>query len=442
MTSSEIIKRARSLADIPNSLYITHDDEKSSLFESYKDIYSKITDSSDDYFIKESILDPVVASKIGDTEWEVEIPSDVYKLRFLDYYDSGRWIAMTKFATANRNKSFSTPQYRWRGSKLWITGQLPSKIRIDYYPPPIVPALPDLSYNYGLSLSAPDKMLVSSPYFTSIANPNNAYDTDYLLYVNNGLQIKVESTVLQTTSTLYTSATAITNLQYYMGSVYFLTGGNLYKATSNLVSTITPTQIIASVDTFNISKNKIYYTSGGQTYSAALDGTNPQVVYAYATTCFNKLDSGDNLYLNAGVIYRNDVSLGISATYLSTDGVYIYYLDSAEVLHKYLSITDDVILATNVQIMSGYSNNFIALITDNWSIKAISSEEDTEFDYPLNEAWELMAYQCAIDFKRKNNGDVTLLQTRLSEVYGRFTDVLVRDAYQPERMAPQTPFSY
>ena len=53
-----------------------------------------------------------------------------------------------------------------------------------------------------------------------------------------------------------------------------------------------------------------------------------------------------------------------------------------------------------------------------------------------------MAYQCAIDFKRKNNGDITLLDKRLLEVFGRFVDVLVRDESQPERMASTIPHFY
>jgi len=48
MKSSEIIARARSLADIANSKFITNSDEENALFEAYKDVYSKITDSSDD----------------------------------------------------------------------------------------------------------------------------------------------------------------------------------------------------------------------------------------------------------------------------------------------------------------------------------------------------------------------------------------------------------
>ena len=438
MTSSQLIKRARSLADIPNSLYITHEDEKNSLFEAYKDIYSKITSSSDDYFLSELIVDSAsLATQINETEWEIDIPN-VYKLRFVSYFD-GKWISMSKFNT--RNKSSAVPCYRWRGAKLWIAGKLPSQIKIDFYPAPKEPQLPDLSYNYGLQLSAPDKLLISSPYFISIANPNNAYNTDYMLYVS-GLQIKVESTVLNTTTMLYISTTDITNLQYHMGSIYFLDGGNLYKASSNLINTINPSQIIANVDNFNISKNKIYYTSAGQTYEASLDGLGASVVYAYPTTCFNKLDSGDNVYLNAGVIYINDQSLAISATYLSTDGIYVYYLDTAGVLHKYLDIENDIIIATNIQIISPISNGFIPTVSDTWSIKAISSEEDTEFDYPLNEAWEMVAYQCAVDFKRKGNGDTNALLARLADIAVRFEKVLIRDECQPERMAPQAPQFY
>ena len=38
MLASDLIKRARSLSDTPNSLFISHSDEINSLWESWKDI--------------------------------------------------------------------------------------------------------------------------------------------------------------------------------------------------------------------------------------------------------------------------------------------------------------------------------------------------------------------------------------------------------------------
>jgi len=73
-------------------------------------------------------------------------------------------------------------------------------------------------------------------------------------------------------------------------------------------------------------------------------------------------------------------------------------------------------------------------------LMAISSLEDTEFIYPVNEANEIMAYQSAIDYKRKQNGDISLLMARLSEIQNRFIGVIKRDEYQPERRAIDVPF--
>jgi hypothetical protein len=136
MLASEIVKRARSLADVPNSQFISYSDELESMWESYKDIYSKITDTSDDYFISQSILDTSTAVQLGINEWEIDMPSDMYKIRFVDFMDNGRWQNMDKFNTQSRNKSYSRPMYRFRGNKLWVIGSsytgLPASIRVDY----------------------------------------------------------------------------------------------------------------------------------------------------------------------------------------------------------------------------------------------------------------------------------------------------------------------
>ena len=65
MLASEIIRRARSLADIANSDYISHEDETESLYESYKDVYSEILNQSDDYYLITVILNTSTSTKLG-----------------------------------------------------------------------------------------------------------------------------------------------------------------------------------------------------------------------------------------------------------------------------------------------------------------------------------------------------------------------------------------
>lgn len=441
MLASDIVKRARSLSDTPNSQFISTDDEQNSLWEAWKDIYSKITDSSDDYFLTEYIFDPsVTAVKLGNNEWECTIPNTVYKIRFVNYMDTlSGWANMDRFNTSNRNNYAATPRYRWRGNKLWIVASsLPSQIRLEYYPAPVRPTVPEPDYYYCLSLAQYDKVNISSPNYFSVQNPNTQEQTDYLVYIYNGTTIKLQSYTLNSTSTLYTS-TGLSNVAYNLGYIYFLKGGDIWRATTDYSSTIVPAAItsVGNITNFTISQNKIYFSDGTNTNYCNLDGTGTTLIYAYTTSGFNVIGS-DYFYIkdSDGFIYKNTTSLAISAVKMSGDGTNYYYLDSASVLHK----NDDVVMATNILYMGTPQNGFISTINDQLEISAISTIDDTDFDYPINEANEIMAYQSAIDYKRKQNGDIAPLSARLAEVWSRFLEVLKRDEGQPERRTREVPF--
>lgn len=444
MTAQEIIKRARSIADVPNSKYITYDDEKNSLFESYKDMYAKITDSSDDYYVDTAIFNTTNAVRVGEWEYELDLTGyEIYKLRFVNYNMSGNWQTMQKFNTASRNTCPSLPQYRWKGTKLWIiAGVLPTQIRIDYYPPPKKPSLPDYSYNYAVSQPQYYRTNVSAPQYFSVLNPNLADQTDYLAYAYNGTALVLESVSQNSSKTIFTAASNITKIQYNAGYIYFLSGGNIYRATTDYSSTLVPVALTSTADItdFSVSQNKIFYSNATESHSSELDGTSDVVLYAFPTVGLCQLDSGSKVYIKAGELYVADVATAIPASMCGTDGVYIYFLQNS-VLHKYVA-NEDYVLKTNVSYIGTPYEGFVSTVDKKYNVQAISTAEDTVFDYPLNAAYELMAYQCAIDFKSKNNGDPTALQTRLVEIAERFIDQLRRDEYLPERMQPAAPQNY
>lgn len=442
MLASDIIKRARSIADVPNSQFISYSDELESMWESYKDIYSKITDTSDDYFISTAILDTGTATQLGINEWIIDLPADIYKIRFIDYMDNGAWINMDKFNTQSRNKSYGRPMYRTRSNKLWIIGSgFPASIRIDYYPPPVKPSLPEADYSYCISYPQYDATKITSPNFFSARNANLSDNTDYLLYVYDTTSIRLESTTFNSVTTLYTN-TGLSNVQYNLGYIYFMKGGDIWRASTNLTSTIVPANLTstANITDYSITGGKLYFSTATETKSANLDGTGVSAaLYGYQTKGISVI--GLDIYfikVSDGLIYKNGESIAILANYLSTDGSYLYYTDSASVLHKYSAI-EDIILRTNVAFSGSAKDNFISIINDKLEIYAISTTDDTDFVYPLNEANEIMAYQCGIDFKRKQNGDVTLLAARLGEIWDRFMDVLRRDEGQPERRVSEFP---
>jgi len=433
MKSSEIIARARSLADIANSKFITNSDEENALFEAYKDVYSKITDSSDDYYIKTAILDLTTATKINDTSFEIDMPSDCYKIRFVDFKNSGDWQNMDRFNTNQRNERPGKPQYRWRGDKLWIiAGSLPDAIRVDYYPPALAPSVPELTRRYLTQLSPSAKLGVTSAWYVY------EYAKDYMLYVSGGITIVAESLAGNSTATLYTG-TAITNVKYYSGYLYFLSGGDLYRGTTDLAATVVPTAILSglSITSFTITNNLVYYTDGASSFSCALDGTGSVTIAAVAEYDYCKCGA-DLVFRNAGgYLVIGGVVSTIAALSVSSNGDAIYYLTAAGDVMR----LTDYGLPTETTELIDYATDleggqaeygFLTCRGPMATLFALSDKVDTDFSYPLNEAPEAMAFQCAIDFRRKQNGDTTQLIARGAEIVDRMMDQLKRDEYQPE----------
>lgn len=461
MFASQIVARARSLADVPNSLYISHDDEVNSLYESYRDVYSKITDSSYDYYIISVIIDTSTSIQLGINEWQVAIPADVYKIRFVNYNNNGRWVSMDHFSDAVRNDPQSTPKYRWRGNSLWIIGSstigLPQQIRLEYYKQPIIPSTPETPIQYASSYIPSNLIKITSPYWFNFYTPNNDVNTDYMVYIYNSNSIVLESNSLSTTTSLYTNPLAtIDMVQYYSGYIYYLTEGDVYRTVTDLLTPFTSgTRITFStaVTTFTVLNNKMYYydTNYKIIKITNVDGTNVQdlVVLDNATTSVSDISpySAKIAYIRNGFLVVDVTRTALAIEHLTAHEGLLYYSDSAYVLHRCTAEAvdatgpnDDYVLAADVLYMGKYSisGNRLPVQKFEYVLQGMSAFEDTDFDYPLNAAYEITAYQSAIDFMRKAKGDTTQLEVRLAKIIARFENELRRDDYRPERRAAET----
>ena len=455
MYASELVKRARSLANIPKAQYIDHEDEVESLYESYKDLYTKFTDAAAyDYFITGPVdLDMTTAVKTGQTEWVVDLPDDVWKLRYVDYNRNGYWNNMPLFNINQRNQVGGEPKYRWLGKQMWINGTLPPQVRIRYYQPPMVPSVPDVSYQYALQYPQYQLPAVDAPQYFSLPDPVNEGDNDYCLYVYGGDTLMLESYSLNTEQTLVVAA-GISQAQYWLGYIYYLQAGDIWRATTNLTSLSTPTKITSSANILNFSitsNNKLFWSSSSNTYIANLDGTSPVVKWAYATSDVCLYTGGYYAYIKtlSNTIYVDTYQVCNAQTYgLTTDTVYLYYLDANGAIHRltldngnnYAQI-GDFQMYSGMQYLGSWWGNRFAVVDNQYNVKAVSTYIDSEFVYPLNEAFEIMAFQSAVDYKRKASGDTTALEARLAQIWARFEDVLRRDQGQPERRIADSQYS-
>lgn len=433
-TASALIERARSLADLANSKFINYDDEVSSLNESYRDIYSWLCNNDDDFFVKEYLATVTGSISNDPTAALVTLPADLYKLRFVDYWNQGNWQRVRKYSTEARDNNPGQPQYRFYGEDLRIIGMqslgAALQLRLVYYPPADVITVPDYAYEYCSSYQPYQKDNISSPTYVAAGN--------YLIYLYSGTTIRSESIDYNTVAapiTLYTG-TGMSNLAYNKGYVYFLQGGEIYRATTNLTATITPAAITSttgSIVTFGIVRGMIYYSTATEIRSCALDGSSDTLVVAATGKDFSWYN-GALAYINAlGYMVLNGVATTIAALNLTSDGASVYYRDAADQVHLYTA-TDDVIMRVDVAYLGTYQASRLPIIDVDGTVQAISSIPDWQFTYPLNDVNEIIAYQCAIDFKRKQNADYSPLVTRMAELQRRFLDVMKRDEGLPQKI--------
>ena len=135
MLISDIIAAARSYTTINGSAFYQPSDELRSVNRSYRDIYEKIVQCDDEYFVKEVTLDPSTFTAIRTGVWETDLPADFYDLRNLCGVMGSTDI---QFPRKDPQDQYQGEGYRFFGTKLrlfYISGY--SAFRLEYYPQPV-----------------------------------------------------------------------------------------------------------------------------------------------------------------------------------------------------------------------------------------------------------------------------------------------------------------
>jgi len=125
---------------------------------------------------------------------------------------------------------------------------------------------------------------------------------------------------------------------------------------------------------------------------------------------------------------------GVTADELTSDGTSLFYRTGYILYKASIDMLTLNVLSYDSGYMGNYKTGYLAYQNEALALFAYSGYEDTDFDYPVNIAYEIMSYQSAIDYKRKMNGDTVSLQGRLAELWQRFAEMVKRDDYKPERI--------
>lgn len=469
---SQLIARAFSLADLVNSKFISYSDRMNSLNEAWKDVYNFLTDRNDDYFMTLTTMNTssaVVGAPLNTNEYLLPLPDDFFKLRFLDYNYSGSWQPMRKFALDKRDDYSTVMSYRFQGENLWVlagpfTTSFPM-IRIGYYPPPPVIYAPDFTQFFTPNTGLADYSLASivdpfyipgqsnSPLPDATSQPTLTVNS--MLYSLPGTGISFVSNNTNTNITVVSSALTLNYPTYHKGYLYWLQAGDIYGAQFDPVNpvAVTGTQLTtgASVTWMAMTDtpNQLAFTANTVLKTFTLSGltsiTGSAVAGAPASATSYNTYAGLNLWLTAaGAITFNGVSLATGVSQMYSDDQYVFYIKDYILYRGTLdatvpaspTMTSEVIGDDVKEIGPLSGDDWLPVIGDDLSLKLVSSVPDYVIIYPNNLVPEMIAYQMAMDFKRKQESKdgLVLLQERYQALEGRFSEVAMRDDYKPERI--------
>lgn len=135
MLISDIISAARAYTTINGASFYQPSDELRSVNRAYRDIYERIVQCDDEFFIKEVSLDPSTFTAVRTGVWETNLPIDFYDIRNLCGVMGSTDI---QFQRKDPQDIYQGEGYRFFGNKLrlfFISGY--SAFRLEYYPEPI-----------------------------------------------------------------------------------------------------------------------------------------------------------------------------------------------------------------------------------------------------------------------------------------------------------------
>jgi len=452
MKVSQIVSRARSIAALPATEAISHDDEAASVNASWRDLYARILESNDDYILETAIIVLTPAMLVGTDEYRVPLPADFYRLRTVDYRDgTGEWKSMDKFPPTARNDLPSTPAYRFDGVSLWVIGMQYDQVRIRYYPPSEELTHPEEDLEYATGATPLTFPTITSPVHVAYHNTG--------CYVLGGLNItagSLDDNTDATPVTLFAAATAVTCLAYYKGYLYWVRAGDVWRAPTDLVTApLVPVNITGTgtVTSMSVFRDHLYYCDAGSMFIDDLAGGAPVLLLAAAGTWLT-LAGGSVFYIDAANALRVIPTAALvlaNVVACVSDGTDLYVLDTSGAVRRLTmagaAVATNTVVREDVTAIGPWADHRVPLLTgESQQMLAVSDYPDSDITYPAEVVYEIMEYQAAIDFCSKTGRDFAALKTRLgmtadesptgkpTGLWARMEKAAKRDDYRPQRI--------
>jgi hypothetical protein len=418
MKTSDLFKRAKQLADLEASDFISWNEAVNCINESHVNLYEKLISMGDNSFVK----------SFRTKEQEEELPSDFWQLKGVFLWNNGNLQTINRRADNNGVHHLS---YELRNGKLYLFGN-PNDVLVEYFPKP--KKLYFKPRDIAISLDTTKEYLDCHKHtFLYKDTDENENETLSIIDLDG---IKTAKDFMQIVHADIVRAFITENFVFVVTEndmkVYDIMSG-YSAATTDYVPLITESgkEFLVETDTGNIK----YFHIGNGSLTAH---TVKETVFSDGKFYVSDDNLEDIYFVVDDDLYHNEIQLdtGFPKHMIYSEGKCYCLADTG-----FFVIEND-----EVKILEGSTGLNVGFIGIDertgygYCTKKFNSYyvcpycEDTDLNFPNSTYYQIISYILAIMFKSKQGADVSLLNAQLEMASQTFEETLGSDAYQFPRM--------
>ena len=420
MKTSDLFKRAKQLADLEGSDFISWNEAISCINESNVGLYEKLINMGDNSFVK----------SYRTTKEEEELPEDFWQLKGVFLWNNGNLQTINRRADNNGTHHLS---YELRNGKLYLYGR-PNDVLVEYFPKPN--KLYFKPHDVAISLDTSKEYLDCHKH-TFLYKDTDESENETLSIIDlDG--IKTAKDFLQIAHTDIVKAYLTENFVFVITE----SGMIIYDIMSGYSATITG---YAPLVTESGKEYIIDNESGVIKYfhigNGSISTSEINVVELIAGGEFYVCDDNftDFFYTLDNDVMHNgeETGAGVAKHIIYSDKKCYVLGDTGFAL---IGADNEISLIEN---STGLNVGFIGIdertgygyCTKKFGAYYVCPYcEDTPLNYPNSTYFQIISYILAIAFKSKQGADISLLQNQLAMVEQTFEETLGSDAFQFPRM--------
>jgi hypothetical protein len=418
MKTSDLFKRAKQLADLEGSDFISWNEAVSCINESNVGLYEKLINMGDNSFVK----------SYRTTNEEEELPADFWQLKGVFLWNNGNLQTINRRADNNGTHHLS---YELRNGKLYLFGN-PNDVLVEYFPKP--EKLYFKPHDVAIGLDATSVCLDCHKHtFLCETEDEEEHETLSIIDLDG---IKTSKDFLQIAHSDIVRAFITENFVFVITendmTIYDIMSG--YSATvTGYAPLITENgkEFLVETNTGNIK----YFHVGNGSLTAH---TVKETVFSDGKFYVSDDNLEDIYFVVDDDLYHNEILLDTGSPKhmiysegkcycLADTGFFVIENDEIKILEGSTGLNVGFI---GIDERTGYgycTKKFGAYYVCPYC-------EDTPLNYPNSTYFQIISYILAIAFKSKQGADIALLQNQLAMVEQTFEETLGSDAFQFPRM--------